>query len=489
MADRTGRHFIDGQWTDGAASEALTVINPATEEAIGTAPNGTAGDAADAIRAARRAFDEGPWPRMSPTERATILGRMGEIMQKRYSELVELSIAEAGSTRMLAEFLQVGLPLRIWMDTVTRVLPQFAFDEPMLTNAVPGLGVGQGIVAREPFGVAALITPFNFPFSTAVLKSAAALSAGCTAVLKPSPYTPFEGLVLGDVAAEAGLPPGVLNIVCGDVPVSEELTGNPMVDIVSFTGSDVIGRKVYGSAAETLKKVVLELGGKSANIICADADLDRAAEEVVIHFTSHTGQGCALLTRTLVHESVHDELVKRVQAALPGIIVGDPADERTMMGPLIREKQRSHVEELIASALDEGAELASGGGRPRGLDKGFFLEPTLFTGVRNTMRIARTEVFGPVGVVIPFSDNDEAIRIANDSDYGLAGGIWSADTANALAMARKLRTGAVNINGGGPGLSPHAPFGGYKHSGLGREFGPFGLSEFLQHKAIQWSVR
>lgn len=489
MADRTGKLYIDGEWTAGTGDEQLTVINPASEEVIGTCPEASMGDMLAAITAARRAFDEGPWPRTPPAERAAVLVRMGEIMQRRSAELVELNIAEAGTTRMLANHLQVGVPLATWMDMATRVLPRYEFDQPVVPQVVPGLGIGQGIIAREPFGVAALITPFNFPFFLNVFKVAPALAAGCTTILKPSPYTPFEAFVIAEIAEEAGLPPGVLNVVTGGLEPSTELTRNRMVDLVSFTGSDVVGRKVYTQAAEGLKKVVLELGGKSANIICADADLERVVADVIRGFTLHAGQGCALLTRTLVHESLHDDLVAALTRALPNVTVGDPADEATAMGPLIREQQRVRVEELIRAAVDEGAEVAFGGGRPPGLDKGFFVEPTLFTGVRNDMRIAREEVFGPVGVVIPFRDEDEAVRLANDSDYGLGGGVWSADTANALGIARRLRTGQVAINGGGVGLSPHVPFGGYKQSGLGREWGAFGLEEYLQHKAIQWSVR
>ncbi|MGE2692805.1 aldehyde dehydrogenase family protein [Mycolicibacterium pulveris] len=476
--------FIDGAWTAGAGDETLAVVNPATEETIAEVPQATSADVNAAVSAARRAFDEGPWPAMTPTERGRILGAMVDELDRRRAELVDLNIAEAGSTRMLAEFLQVGTPIDHFRDLVHRVLPQFAFEGAVAP--IYGQGIGQGVVVREPYGVAALITPFNFPVLLNLAKVGPALAAGCTAVLKSSPYTPLEALILGEIAEAAGLPPGTLNIVTGDVEAGETLTQHPEVDLVSFTGSDAVGRKVYTQGAESIKKVVLELGGKSANIILDDADLDKVTESVLAGFITHAGQGCALQTRVLVHESMHDELVARIVGVLGFISVGDPADPATMMGPLIREVQRQRVEALISTGVSEGAEVAFGGGRPAHLDKGFFVEPTLFVGVENSMQIAQDEFFGPVAVVIPFRDDDDAVRIANDSRYGLAGGVWSADPLRAAAVARRLRTGMVVINGGGGGLNPASPFGGYKQSGIGREFGEYGLSEYLQHKALQW---
>lgn len=478
--------FIGGEWTEGAGDERLAVLNPATEETIAEVPQATPADVDAAVTAARRAFDEGPWPTMRPTARARILAAMADELTRRRDELVELNIAEAGSTRMIAEALQVDTPIDHFSDMAHRVLPQFAFQEPVAP--IFGHGIGQGVAVREPYGVAALITAFNFPFLLNLAKLAPALAAGCTAVLKSSPYTPLEALILGEVAETAGLPPGTLNIVTGDVAAGEALTRHPGVDIVSFTGSDTVGRKVYAQGAEMLKKVVLELGGKSANIILDDADLDKVMESVLAGFITHAGQGCALLTRILVHQSLHDELVARIVGTLGFISVGDPADPATMMGPLIRDVQRQRVESLIAAGVNEGAQIAFGGARPGHLDRGFFIEPTLFVGVDNSMRIAQEEFFGPVGVVIPFSDDDDAVRIANDSRYGLAGGVWSADAQRAAGVAHRLRTGMVVINGGGGGLNPAAPFGGYKCSGIGREFGAYGLSEYLQHKALQWPV-
>jgi acyl-CoA reductase-like NAD-dependent aldehyde dehydrogenase len=295
-------------------------------------------------------------------------------------------------------------------------------------------------------------------------------------------------LVIGEIAEAAGLPPGVLNVVTGDIEAGRELTTNPLVDLVSFTGSDAVGRMVYGQAASTIKKVVLELGGKSANIVCEDADLDKVLQDVLFGMTVHAGQGCSLLTRTLVHSSRHDELVEKITAALQFVKVGDPAEPGTMMGPLISEAQRDKVEKLIRTGEEEGARVAFGGGRPSGLDKGYFVEPTLFTGVDNAMTIAQTEFFGPVGVVIPFDDDDDAVRLANDSRYGLAASVWAADPARAYEIAKRLQAGSVAVNGGGGGVTPHAAFGGYKQSGLGREWGEHGLSEYLQTKTVSWGV-
>lgn len=480
----TRKLFIDGAWTEGTSESSVTVINPATEEVLAEVPQSGPQDVELAVSAARRAFDEGPWSTMKPAQRAKVLAAMADELERRRAELVELNIAEAGSTRMLAEFLQIGTPIEHFAHLAHEVLPQFAFEAPVAP--VYGRGIGQGVVVREPYGVAALITAFNFPFLLNLAKVGPALAAGCTAVLKTSPYTPLEALVLGEVAEAAGLPPGVLNIITGDIPAGEALTTHPDVDLISFTGSDAVGRKVYAQGADTMKKVVLELGGKSANIILDDADLDKVTESVLGGFITHAGQGCALLTRILVHESLHDELVARIAGVLGFISVGDPSDPTTAMGPLIREVQRKRVEALIAAGVEEGAQIAYGGKRPAHLERGFFVEPTLFVGVDNSMRIAQEEFFGPVGVVIPFRDDDDAVRIANDSRYGLGGGVWSADPLRSAAVGRRLRTGTVVINGGGGGLNANAPFGGYKYSGIGREFGAFGLSEYLQHKALQW---
>ncbi|MER6956295.1 aldehyde dehydrogenase family protein [Streptomyces sp. NPDC000618] len=481
--------YIDGRRTDGRSETGILVRNPATEEIVAEVPGSSSADVRLAVEAARRAFDEGPWPRTRPAERAAILLRMAEEMERRLPELAAVNMAEAGSVRSLAESLQTRVPVAHLRDMAERVMPAFAWERPMDPTVAPGIGISQGVLRREAFGVCALISAYNFPFFLSMMKVIPALAAGCTAVLKPAPATPLESLLIGDFADAAGLPPGVLNIVTGDIEAGRELTTHPLVDLVSFTGSDTVGRTVYAQAAASLKKVVLELGGKSAAIVRADADLDGAVRSALAGITTHAGQGCSLLTRTLVHESVHDELVARLAEGLARVKVGDPADPSTTMGPLISEAQRDKVEKLIRVGEEEGARLVCGGGRPAALDRGHFLEPTLFVDVTNEMTVARTEFFGPVGVVIPFRTDEEAVRIANDSPYGLAGAVWSADTVAAYEIAARVRAGGVTINGGSAGVSPRTAFGGYKQSGLGREWGAFGLDEYLQTKAVSWAAR
>jgi aldehyde dehydrogenase (NAD+) len=478
--------YIDGSWVDAEGGEQLDVVNPATEQRIGSVAQATRGDARRAIEAARRAFDDGPWPLLSPRERSAVLVRMADILERRRAELIELNIMEAGSIRMLAETVQVGIPIQHFRDTAERVLTSFPFEQPMLPSV--GAGLGQGVVLREPAGVAALISAYNFPLFLNLFKIAPALAAGCTAVLKPAPTTPLEAFILGEIADEAGLPRGVLNIISGDVEAGEELTTNPMVDLVSFTGSDTVGRLVARQASDTLKRVVLELGGKSANIVCGDADLQKVLPHVLQNMLTHSGQGCALLTRTLVHRSRYDELVAMATGALSYVTVGNPADANTTMGPLISAAQREKVESLIAIGIEEGAQVAFGGGRPAELDKGFYVEPTLLTGVTNDAAVAQREFFGPVGVIIPFDDDDAAVRMANESPYGLAGAVWAKDPVRAYGMAKRIRSGHIAVNGGGGSLSPHGPFGGYKQSGLGREWGTYGLEEFLEYKTVHWPV-
>lgn len=479
--------YIDGLWSASDGDVTIDVINPATEAVIGRVPQATPTDVHRAIDAARRAFDDGPWPRMSVRERARIMVRMADEMDRRFNELVRLNMAETGSVRAIAETGQIGTPIEHFRDMAERIMPQFPFETPAMPTMMGGAS-SQGMSLREPFGVVALITAYNFPFFLNIMKLAPALAAGCTTVLKPAPTTPLQAFIIAEIAEEAGLPPGVLNIVTGDILAGQTLTSSSLIDLVSFTGSDAVGRQIYAQAAPALTKVVLELGGKSAHIICDDADVTKAVPSIVGGITVNAGQGCALLTRTFVHESRHTELVDAVVKELKKVRVGDPANPDTTMGPLISAAQRATVENLIAVGVKEGATLKFGGGRPPGLDSGFFVEPTLFTDVSNDMTIAQEEFFGPVGVIIPFSSDDEAIELANDSRYGLGGGVRAKDPARAYAIAKRLRTGMVKVNGGAGGVTPHSSFGGYKDSGLGREWGSQGLEEFLQTKTVEWRL-
>jgi len=477
----TSRLYIGGEWVEASTDEELAVINPATEEVFARVPQASVTDVDRAVAAARRAFDDGPWPRMTPRERSDALVRFVQTIIDRREELVELIIAEAGAARPIAGALQfdTGLKYASWFAERAATFP---YEESLPVQAGPR-GLGQGVILKEPIGVVAAITAFNYPLYLNLAKVVPALAMGNAVVLKPSPYTPLEAFVLGEIAGDAWLPPGVLNVVTGGVPASEHLTTHPAVDMVSFTGSDVVGKRIMGQAAEGLKKVVLELGGKSPNIVFAGSDLDKFAASAAYTFTIHAGQGCALPTRIMAERSIYDDVVERLVAALATINVGDPTDPNVGMGPLIREVQRERVERYIASGTAEGARLACGGGRPANLPRGFFVEPTLFADVDNSMTIAQEEIFGPVLSIIAYQDEEEAVRIANDSPYGLAGAVWSGEEARAQKVARRIRAGQVDVNGGA--FNMNAPFGGFKQSGHGREAGVYGLEEFLEYKSLQ----
>lgn len=488
LRDHTGI-YVDGRWVAPTAGRTEVVINPSTEEAIATVAVADEGDVDHAIAAARRAFDEGPWPRMSPEERCDLLQRLHDRIAERRDELIALVIAEIGAAQPLAGRLHVDTPLEILRFCIDaarkreRVLPL----PPTVTRDRRGAKVlGTSVKVREPAGVVSAITPFNFPFFLNLAKIAPALAVGCTMVLKPSPLTPLQALVFGDLADEVGLPPGVLNVVTGDVEVGEQLTSDERVDLVTFTGSDLVGAAVMANAAPTLKGVLLELGGKSPMIVRADADLDLAARAGIGQITTQAGQGCALLTRHIVHRAVYDDYLDRASKIAGAIKVGDPADPEVTMGPLIRASQRDRVEGYVAEGREAGARVAAGGQRPTDLERGFFYEPTLLYDVESSMSIAQDEIFGPVGVVIPFDSDDEAIAIANDSRYGLAAGLWSADAGTAYEMALGIRAGRISINGGSGSFNPAAPFGGYKRSGIGREFGEEGLDAYTEIKAISF---
>jgi len=478
--------YIGGEWVDASSDDALEVINPATEETIGAVPQGSIADVDRAVAAARKAYTDRTWRRMPPRQRSDALLRFMQEVADRKAELVDLIIAEAGAARWVADGLQfdTGFKYAQWFAERTASFP---FEDP-LPPQVSARGLGQGVILKEPVGVVAAITPFNFPLYLNLSKVVPALAAGNSVVLKPSPYTPMQAFVLGEIADAAGLPPGVLNVVTGDIPAGEHLTTHPDVDMISFTGSDFVGKKIMSQAAEGLKKILLELGGKSPNIIFEGADVKKFAQGAAAGFTIHAGQGCALPTRILADRSVYDEVVEGMSAALSRVTVGDPTDKKTMMGPLIREAQRERVERYVATGTAEGARLAVGGGRPADTSRGFFFEPTLFADVSSSMSVAQDEIFGPVGVVIPFDGEEEGIRIANDTRYGLAASVWHPNPVRAYEIAQEIQAGTVSINGGAGGPHLWGPFGGYKHSGIGREYGDYGLLEYTQLKTVAWSA-
>ncbi|KJS64937.1 MAG: aldehyde dehydrogenase [Pseudomonas sp. BICA1-14] len=483
--------YIDGAWVS-ANGPTEAVLNPATEEVIGQAPVGDTASADAAIDAARRAFDSGPWPWLSMAERAGYMRRMHSALVAHREEIAALIIAEVGCAQGVTYAMQVDMPLAHVLKAIdqslhdaTQQIPVEATPNPF--NPGGPMILGSGSIEREPIGVVSGITGYNFPFLLNLAKIFPALLAGNTLVLKPSPFTPYSALLFGEIAEQIGLPKGVLNIVTGGVEVGSLLSSDPRVDMVSFTGSEAVGASIMSQAAPTLKRVHLELGGKSALIVRPDADIQGTALGAIAGLTVNAGQGCALLTRFLVHNSIREQFVQMAKAVASQMKIGNPADPSVVMGPLIRESQRAKVEHFVASGRDSGATLVCGGGRPQGLDKGFFSDITLFDDVRNDITIAQEEIFGPVGVVIGFDSDEEAIAIANDSRYGLNGAVATADAAVAYQMARRIRAGSVYINGGG-GKMPYAPIGGFKRSGIGREFGPDWLKEFTQEKSIIYPI-
>lgn len=485
--------YINGQWLKPASGHYEAVVNPATEEIIGEAPVATAADAEAAIAAAREAFDNGPWPRLTMAERSAVLGRFRDALLAHEQDIRALLQAEVGATHLLMNGPQFGGVI----DAINYV-QQLAAEvkpRPMEVVATPSLIspdapplLGGAVVIKDPVGVVVGISAYNYPLLINMTKLAPALIAGNCLVLKPSPLTPFTTLMLGRIADEAGIPPGVLNIITGGADVGALVSADPRVDMISFTGSDAVGAAILAQSASTMKHVHLELGGKSAMIVRADADVQTAAAAAAFNFTMHAGQGCALLTRYIVHNSIRPAFVEGVKATLAMLKVGDPADPATIVGPLVSAAARDKTEHFVKKGLEEGGKLVVGGKRPEHLQKGYFFEPTLFDDVDNRSTLGQQEVFGPVGVVIGFDTDEEAVALANDSNFGLSGGIFSADKAKAFEMAKELRTGDVKLNGGTAGLYLQAPFGGYKRSGLGREFGPNWLDAYMLEKAIHYPI-
>lgn len=467
--------YIGGEWTDPAGSDRFEVVNPATLEVIGSVPEGTEADVDRAVAAARAALEAGPWADSTKAERLEVLKALQAKMVDAADELANLVTAEVGATILFSHFGQIGATNMV-LDAYVKVLEDFEFEE--LRQDV----LGPAIVRKEPVGVVAGIIPWNVPLFISMLKFAPTLASGSTMVLKPAPDTPLSAFRFAELAAEAGVPAGVLNIVPADREVSEHLVRHPDVDKVSFTGSTAAGRKIGAICGEQLKRCTLELGGKSAAILLDDVDIDAVADELLSAAIMNNGQACIAQTRVLAPQSRYDEIVAVLTDKMAAQVVGDPTDFGTNVGPLINESQRDRVEGYIAAGADGGARVAVGGGRPSVDGDGWFVEPTLFVDVTNDMRIAQEEIFGPVVSVLSYSDVDDAVRIANDSDYGLSGSVWGADVDAAIDVARRVRTGTYSVNM--YGMAFGSPFGGYKQSGVGRELGPEGLEEFLEFKTI-----
>lgn len=474
---QTYQLYIDGHWVepqDGRYDD----ISPSTEAVIATAPDASVAQVGDAIDAARRAFDSGPWGTMSADQRAGCLNQLGEALTKHADDFFALSQAEWGCTAN-ERIMQIDGAGFMSMHAA-QLATQLADQE------VTGMGAGTTLLRHAPLGVVSVLTPWNFPHCLNVMKLNHALAAGNTVVLKPSPLTPLAGLALARIIDEhTDIPPGVVNVVTpSSVDAAKLLTTDPRIDMVSFTGSSLVGRQVMSAAGDTMKRILLELGGKSASIVLDDTEItDEMLQQMLFDGCSlHAGQACILHSRLLLPDSLHDDVVDRLAALARGIKVGDPTDPDVQMGPLISAAQRGRVEEHVARALQEGAKLVTGGGRPAGLDVGFYVEPTILCDVEANSTIAQEEVFGPVLAVLRYRDVDDAIAIANNSRYGLSGAVWGGDVDRAVSVARRIRTGQVAVNGCGAG---GAPFGGFKLSGLGREGGGIGgLHQYMEPMAI-----
>lgn len=465
--------YIDGSWVAPVGSGCLDVTNPATEELIGRVPAATRADAGQAVAAARRAADS--WGRAPVAERVEYLARIQRGLAERTEEIAATITAEVGMPLKLSRRIQAGLPVAVW-ESYVKLLGEYAFEE----------RIGNSLVLREPAGVAACITPWNYPLHQAVAKVAPALAAGCTVVLKPSEVAPLSAFILAEIIHEAGLPAGVFNLLTGTgAEVGEQLAQDPHVDLISFTGSLRAGRRVAELAAGTVKRVTLELGGKSAAVVLDDADLPTAVKATVAACFINSGQTCTAHTRLLVPERLYQEAATLAVAAAGAFSPGDPHNDQTRLGPLVSAAQRERVRDYIRRGIAEGAELLLGGAEPPdGLATGFFVRPTVFGGVTPEMTIAREEIFGPVLSIMACRDEDDAISIANGTIYGLAAAVWSGDPQRAERVARRLKAGQVDINGGTFNLL--APFGGFKQSGYGRELGLLGLEEFLEIKSLQY---
>jgi betaine-aldehyde dehydrogenase len=467
--------FIGGQWVQPSSSSVIEVISPHSEEIVGRVPEAQKADIDRAVAAARDAFDNGPWPRMTQHERADVMDRLLAALQQRSADMAVTITTEMGCPISFSNLGQV-MASNMVLGYYAQLARTYQFED-MRAGML-----GPALVRREPVGVVGAIVPWNVPQFVIMLKLGPALAAGATVVLKPAPETPLDAMLLAEAAEEAGVPAGVLNIVPAGREVGEHLVTHDGVDKISFTGSTAAGKRIAGLCGERLKRVTLELGGKSAAILLEDTDFATTAAGLLPASMMNTGQACAAQTRILVPKSRMKEATDALIAAVAEVKTGDPMDPETFIGPLVAQRQRERVEGYIALGKKEGATVAIGGGRPAGLSKGWYVQPTVFTDVKNSMRIAREEIFGPVICVIPYNDVDEAVRIANDSDYGLSGSVWTADIERGIEIAQRVRTGTYTVNGFLMEFS--APFGGYKCSGIGRELGPEGLNGYLESKTI-----
>ena len=464
--------YINGQWVKASSSETIAVTTSGTGEIYATIPVGTVAEANSAVEAAAAAFTS--WTNTSPKERGEFLTRISEKLAERADEIALCIANEVGMPLALAKGIQAGIPTATFADMGERA-KNFEWEEE----------IGNSTIVREAAGVVAAITPWNYPLHQIANKVAAALAAGCTVVLKPSEVAPINAFILAEIINEVGLPKGVFNLITGTGPVvGEAIVAHPKTDMISFTGSTRAGKRVMEIAAQMVKRVSLELGGKSANIILEDADLTKAVPDGIFKCYLNSGQTCSALTRMLVPRSKLAEVEDLAVAAAAGFQPGDPITGGTFIGPLVSEAQQGRVRDYINKGIDEGARLLIGGTeQPEGLPRGHYVQPTIFSNVSNSMTIAQEEIFGPVLSIIPYDTEEEAVTIANDSLYGLSGGVWAGTQEKAFEVARKIRTGQVEINGGN--FNIFAPFGGYKQSGIGRELGKFGFEDFLEIKSIQ----
>jgi aldehyde dehydrogenase (NAD+) len=477
--------LIDGKLVEAASGATFDNLNPATEQVLGPVADAGVVDMSRAIEAARRAFDETDWA-TNKSLRERCLTQLHNALDSEREAFREEPILEAGCPRSVTYGAQVDAPIDNAIRWPAERIEDFAWVTDLPDAADPCGERMRRQIWKEPVGVVGAITPWNFPLEVALTKIGQALATGNTVVLKPAPDTPFNATRLGRLVAEqTDTPAGVFNIVTSsDHLLGEQLTLSPKVDLISFTGSTAVGKRIVQNGAATMKRLFLELGGKSATVVLDDADFSAALPSGAA-VCVHAGQGCAIPTRMLLPRSRYDEGVEMLRAVLSSVRYGDPQDPQNMMGPLVSSKQRHRVESYIATGIEEGARLMLGGDRPAHLPTGWYVEPTLFADVDNAMTIAREEIFGPVLVVIPFDDDDDAIRIANDSVYGLAGGVFSGSSQRAMRVAHAVRTGAIGVNGGRP-FGPDMPFGGYKHSGVGRQNGFEGMQQYVETKSVAW---